>query len=73
MQERANEFEGSAGGERRLCQSSGKEKLDEAEGGGHCEGEGVVRWAGKRTKSGWVGQGRANTFPTWQTRSRWAK
>lgn len=61
MQERANEFEGSAGGERRLCQALGKEKLDEAEGGGFTKrgrpraiasAKETSEWAGKRTKSG---------------------
>ena len=56
MQERANEFEGSAGGERRLCQSSGKEKLDEAEGGGPLRGRRGRQVGGKEDK---VGVGRA--------------
>ena len=56
MQERANEFEGAAGGERRLCQAFGEEKLDEAEGGGLTKTvaipKGTSVWAGKRTMSG---------------------
>ena len=74
MQERANEFEGAAGGERRLCQAFGEEKLDEAEGGGLTKTvaipKGTSVWAGKRTMSGWAGQGQARTFPTWQTGSQ---
>ena len=66
MQERANEFEGAAGGERRLCQTLGEEKLDEAEGGALLRegGPGPLRTRRgrrcgqeKRTKSGWAGAG----------------
>lgn len=52
----------------------GKEKLDEAEGGGFTK-RGRPRvtanaketsvWAGKRTMSGLVVQGQARTFPRW--------
>ena len=72
MQERANEFEGATDGERRLCQALGEEKLNEAEGGGLtkrgwpraiAKAKGTSVWAGKRTMSGWAGQGRARTFP----------
>ena len=80
VQERANEFEGAAGGERRLCQTLGEEKLDEAEGGALLRegGPGPLRTrrgrrCGQERGQCRCGQVWARTFPTWQTGSPWAK